>query len=83
MRGSTPDVSSAWRLGLGERPSKRSTLGSKDDGVPWCYSGTLAWRVMVDGVQVGEITLRYESTTSVCSGGGSWDWFVGGTATLE
>jgi hypothetical protein len=79
----------------------------------WCFSGTLAWKVMVDGVQVGtfswssgyaygatqtitksysfpavapssgEITLRYESTTSVCSGGGSWDWFAGGTATLE
>jgi len=79
----------------------------------WCYTGTLAWKVMVNGTQVGTyswvagysfgadkpitksytfgaiapvsgmFTLRMESTTAVCSGGGSWNWYAGGTATLQ
>ncbi len=31
----------------------------------------------------GKFTLRYQATRTVCSGGGSWNWYAGGTATLQ
>jgi hypothetical protein len=31
----------------------------------------------------GSFTLRIQSSTDVCDGGGSWDWVTGGTAVLE
>jgi len=30
----------------------------------------------------GAFTIRYEATSTVCSGGSSWNWYSGGTATL-
>ncbi|MBL8715061.1 MAG: hypothetical protein JNL79_03650 [Myxococcales bacterium] len=30
----------------------------------------------------GQITVRLEATTTVCSGGGSWNWYPGGTVTF-
>ena len=30
----------------------------------------------------GQITIRLEATTTVCSGGSSWNWYPGGTATV-
>ncbi len=37
----------------------------------------------VPGAGTGDqYTLRYSSTHTVCSGGSSWNWFSGGTATL-
>ncbi len=34
-------------------------------------------------VPAGSVTVRLEATTSVCSGGGSWNWVAGGTATIR
>lgn len=31
----------------------------------------------------GNFTLRVQATSTVCSGGGAWNWYPGGTATLE
>jgi hypothetical protein len=31
----------------------------------------------------GMITIRYEALDTVCSGGGSWNWYPGGTATMR
>jgi hypothetical protein len=31
----------------------------------------------------GNVTLRYETTDTVCSGGSSWNWYAGGTATMQ
>jgi hypothetical protein len=31
----------------------------------------------------GNVTLRIEATSTVCPGGSSWDWYPGGTATME
>lgn len=31
----------------------------------------------------GQFTLRFQATRTVCSGGGSWNWYSGGTATLQ
>jgi hypothetical protein len=31
----------------------------------------------------GEFTIDVVATSSVCSGGGSWDWIPGGTAAIE
>lgn len=31
----------------------------------------------------GTFTLRLQATNTVCGGGGAWNWFAGGTATLE
>lgn len=30
----------------------------------------------------GQLTIRLEATTTVCSGGGSWNWYPGGTVTM-
>ena len=30
----------------------------------------------------GTVAIRFEATTTVCPGGGSWNWYPGGTATL-
>jgi hypothetical protein len=31
----------------------------------------------------GSVTLRIEATTTVCPGGGAWNWIAGGTATMH
>jgi hypothetical protein len=30
----------------------------------------------------GQVTIRLEATSTVCSGGSSWNWYPGGTAIL-
>jgi len=34
-------------------------------------------------VPAGPVTVRLQATTTVCSGGGSWNWVAGGSATLR
>lgn len=51
--------------------------------------GTLSDRIVVQSYTFppiapidGTIKIRYEATSTVCSGGGSWNWYPGGTAAM-
>jgi hypothetical protein len=104
-------------------PVTKLTVNFKmsDVTTDYCKPGTLSWKVMVNGTQVGtyswaagsvkfnpifsvpgpdktisqtysfaaiaptagNVTLRIEATSTVCPGSGSWNWYPGGTATME